>query len=275
MPLRADPIPDPMLPSVARVARVRLEGSDVVTLWLDWPGWHGGAAGQFNMLGLPGLGEVPFSLSGGTGPGETLMHTIRAVGPVSKALAGLRASDQLTIRGPYGAPWPLDAAAEGSDVLIVSGGLGLAPLRPVITHFAKRAADFASVQLVIGARSPADLFFHEEFDDWREAGLSVRLTVDHAPAGWPGRVGVVTPLIEVKPDVTALLCGPEIMMRVVAEHLTGAGVADDAIHVSLERNMQCGVGLCGHCQLGSVLLCRDGPVLDWTRARPLMQIEEL
>lgn len=266
---------DPMLPGVARVRRVRPDGPDVVTLWLDWPDWMGGAPGQFNMLGLPGLGEIPVSLSGGLAQGATVMHTVRAVGPVSRALAELRANSVLTIRGPYGVPWPVTHIPAGGDVLIVAGGLGLAPLRPVIHHFATRSDRFRSVQVIVGARSPADLFFHRDYDDWRDAGLSVGLTVDHAPSGWPGHVGTVTPLIEALPDATAFLCGPEIMMRVVAESLTGAGVSADAIHVSLERNMQCGVGLCGHCQLGPVLLCRDGPVLNWTQARPLMQIEEL
>ncbi len=279
MALAADPAArpgaaDPMRPEVARVTRRRPDGPDVVTLWLDWPGWKGSAPGQFNMMGLPGLGEVPISVSGGTGTPGRVMQTIRAVGPVSRALAALEADEALTIRGPYGRPWPV-AGRQGKPVLIVAGGLGLAPLRPVIRHFARHRAEHPSVDLVIGARSPADLFFHDEYEDWREAGLSVALTVDHAPPGWPGRVGVVTPLIRTEGPVAAFLCGPEIMMRVSAERLTGHGADAGDIHVSLERNMQCGVGLCGHCQLGPVLLCRDGPVLDWAAARPLMRIEEL
>jgi NAD(P)H-flavin reductase len=265
---------DAMLPGVARIRNSRTEAPDVVTHWMDWDGWRGCAPGQFNMLGLPGLGEVPISVSGLTRGAGRVMHTIRAVGPVSRALAALEPGAALTIRGPYGTGWPV-AAAEGADVTIVAGGLGLAPLRPVIRHFAERA-DGRRVRLVIGARSPADLGFLHDYDDWREAGIELSLTVDHAPPGWPGRVGVVTDLIGAGPGRTvAFVCGPEIMMRVAAMRLEDLGVSRDDIHISLERNMQCGAGLCGHCQIGPVLLCRDGPVLDWARARPLMLVEDL
>jgi NAD(P)H-flavin reductase len=271
----AETVPaDAMLPGVARIRRSRTEGPDVVTHWMDWDGWAGCAPGQFNMLGLPGLGEVPISVSGLTRQGGEVMHTIRALGPVSRGLAALEPGAALTIRGPYGRGWPVDRA-EGADVTIVAGGLGLAPLRPVIRHFAERA-EGRRVRLVIGARSPADLSFLRDYDDWRGAGVDLSLTVDHAPPGWPGRVGVVTDLIGAGPGRTvAFVCGPEIMMRVTARRLGELGVAPHDIHVSLERNMQCGAGLCGHCQIGPVLLCRDGPVLDWATARPLMMVEDL
>ncbi|MCU4653945.1 FAD/NAD(P)-binding protein [Roseibacterium sp. SDUM158016] len=271
----AEPLPqDGMLPGVGRVLSCRTEAPDVVTHRIAWDGWEGCAPGQFNMLGLPGLGEVPISVSGGTRtPGEVL-HTIRAVGPVSRGLAALKPGAALTMRGPYGRGWPVEAA-DGAQVTIVAGGLGLAPLRPVIRHFAETARA-RRVRLVIGARSPADLGFLQDYDDWRGAGIDLALTVDHAPPGWPGRVGVVTDLISAGPGRTvAYVCGPEIMMRVSAMRLQALGVDAGDIFLSLERNMKCGAGLCGHCQLGPVLLCRDGPVLDWARARPLMMVEDL
>lgn len=273
---RAEPAhADPMLPQVASVSARSDEVADVVTLQFDAPGWQGCAPGQFTMLGLPGLGEIPVSVSGGIRPGETLEQTIRAVGPVSRALFDLPVGAQLTMRGPYGQGWPVPERSE-TPCLIVAGGLGLAPLRPLIRHRFRSRGTTGPTRVVIGAREPGSLLFTNRYDHWRSEGLEVSVTVDHAPPGWPGRVGVVTTLLDTVADGgMAYVCGPEIMMRLTAQALEGFGMPAGAIHVSLERNMQCGIGLCGHCQLGAVLLCRDGPVLPWAEAQRLLRVREL
>jgi NAD(P)H-flavin reductase len=181
------------------------------------------------------------------------------------------------VRGPFGVGWPV-AAAEGSDALVVGGGIGFAPLRPVVHQVLAERERFGNVAVLVGARTPADVLYQEEIEDWRDrGGLRVDVTVDVAPRGWPGQVGLVTSLLESCPvgfeNVTAFLCGPEIMMRVVARALIDRGADPSRIHVSLERNMHCAVRLCGHCQLGPVFVCAEGPVLSWASAAPLLAVQ--
>jgi NAD(P)H-flavin reductase len=226
------------------------------------------APGQFNMLYLPGVGEVAISVSGGPGEGSSIAHTIRPVGRVTRALEALRPGSMIGIRGPYGSTWPLDQA-RGHDVVIVAGGLGLAPLRLAVKALLAERAQYGRLVLLYGARQPADLLFAAEYDDWKRHGFELLATVDRADASWRGNVGVVPVLLRrlrVDPARTVLLaCGPEIMMRFsVAEALTD-GLNEGAIYVSLERTMQCAVGLCGHCQLGPEFLCKDGPVLVYRK----------
>lgn len=271
------PPSEAMLPDVAEVSVTRREGPGVITHEIAWPAWAGCAPGQFNMLGLPGLGEVPVSVSGGTAAAGPVFHTIRALGPVSTALAELPPGGALTIRGPFGRPWPLDVPPR-RPVLIVAGGLGVAPLRPVIHHFAREARQGLPVRLVIGARGPNDLVSWRDYDGWRAQGVDLVLTVDHAPPEWPWHVGFVTRFtaeMSRRTDgrLVAYLCGPEVMMRATALQLAGQGVAPSDIFLSLERTMPCGVGQCGRCGVGPILLCRDGPVLSWQRAWPLMRVE--
>lgn len=275
MALSAEPLTDPMIPQLARVVERREEAPGVVTLWLDLPGWQGCAPGQFNMLGRPGVGEVAISVSGGAATSGRVMHTIRAVGAVSAALCAAEPGAVLTLRGPFGVGWPVEEAQ--GDAMVVAGGLGLAPLRPAIEALLARPE--GRLTLCYGMRSPADRLFVEDLTAWAEQGMTLRLTADQAEPGWTGRVGVVTGLIDAADfdgaGAAAFVCGPEIMMRFGANTLTDAGLPPDRVFVSMERNMQCGIGLCGHCQLGPVLVCRDGPVLPWDRAQPLMRIKEL
>ncbi|TCC31076.1 oxidoreductase [Kribbella speibonae] len=268
-----------MLPVRYRVTDRRAETGDSATLWLDpvdepLPPV---APGQFTMLYAFGVGEIPISISGIED--GTLVHTIRAVGAVSRALHDARPGTVVGARGPFGTTWRL-AGAIGSDLVIVAGGIGLAPLRPVVAVALDERPSFAGVTVVAGARTPDEFLFRDELDEWaKRDDLDLRLTVDRPAPGWDGPVGFVTePLAGVAVDplrTAAFLCGPEPMMRFSANLLLDKGVPAFRILVSLERNMKCGVGLCGHCQLGPALVCRDGPVVDYAYAEPLLSVKEL
>ena len=276
----AAPAP-PMWPARYLVAARIQETYDTVTLLLrpvDRP-IRTPRPGQFTMLYAFGVGEVPVSVSGiGEAPGQVLVQTIRAVGAVTRALCATTPGDMIGVRGPFGTDWRV-SAADGRDLLIVAGGIGLAPLRPVVLAALAAQARYGRVVLLVGARSPADLVFTRELEVWRRRGGDVRVTVDHGDVDWDGRVGLVTGLIHdaiADPArTTGFVCGPEIMMRLSAKALVDAGIPARDIRVSLERNMRCGVALCGHCQLGPLLVCRDGPVVSYAEATPLLAIKEL
>ncbi len=273
--------PTPMLPEIFEVKRVKRETSDTFTLELTRPG--GGAAafafgpGQFNMLYAFGQGEAPISISGDPARPETLVHTVRSVGNVTRAICALRPGAQLGVRGPFGATWPV-AEMPGQDVVIVAGGLGLAPLRPALYHILARRQDYGNVEVIYGARSPEDLLYRRELERWRgRFDLRVHVSVDRAGADWRGGVGVVTiviPRTRFDPaSTTALVCGPQLMMRYTVLELLGRGLQPAQIFVSMERHMKCGLGLCGHCQWGPFFVCKDGPVFrfdavkDWFERR--------
>ncbi len=269
-----------MLPVLRQVLRRRRETQDTVTLTVD-PGDEGFAfaPGQFNMLAVPGVGEVPISISGNPEDPRRLVHTVRAVGPVTRALARLRPGETLGVRGPFGTPWPV-AEQTGRDLLIVAGGLGLAPLRPALYQILARRREFGAVEVIYGSRSPQDLLYRGELSRWRgRFDLRVRVTVDAAGPDWRGPVGVVTTLIPQArfdpPYTSALVCGPGVMMRFTVAELLARGVPGERIFVSLERNMQCGLGLCGHCQLGPVFVCKDGPVFSYARVKKWLQLREI
>jgi NAD(P)H-flavin reductase len=278
----AAPAPaDPMLPRPFRIVDTRWDTGDTVTMVLESldGGGLGFAPGQFTMLHAFGVGEVPISISGDPGTPQGLTHTIRDVGNVTHALVGARPGTVVGVRGPYGTGWQVSDGA-GGDVVVVAGGIGLAPLRPVLWEVAAHRADYGRVVLLYGARSPEDRLFADDLQRWAdESGITVEVTVDYAPAGWSGRVGPVTTLVSragFDPAHTlALVCGPEIMMTLTANALMGRGVTADRVRLSMERNMKCGVGLCGHCQLRELFLCVDGPVLTYERLAPLMDVWEL
>ncbi|MFE3650663.1 FAD/NAD(P)-binding protein [Streptomyces sp. NPDC059101] len=232
--------------------------------------------GQFAMVYAFGVGDIPLSLSGLDG--HRLTHTIRAVGAVSRALHGLRPGATVGVRGPFGVGWELPAA-DRSDLVVVAGGLGLAPLRPLVRAALAAPRRYGRPAVLIGTRTPGDVLCARDVEAWRSAGARVGITVDRPDEGWRGDVGVVTALLnraEFDPRATvAFVCGPEVMMRATARELVHRGVAPDRIQVSLERTMHCGTGHCGHCQLGPLLLCRDGPVVSWKRAEPLLAVREL
>jgi NAD(P)H-flavin reductase len=268
-----------MNPSRYRVCERVVETSDTVTLTLEpvdvpLPAF---LPGQFAMLYAFGIGEVPISVSDRSGA-TGLIHTLRAVGAVTRALHDVTVGQIVGVRGPFGTTWGVPAP-RGSELLIVAGGIGLAPLRPVIRHAVSQRDRYRRVVVLIGARTPADLLYPTEYEAWRAAGLDVHSTVDRADTGWNGNVGVVTTLfdrVDVDPDRTvAMLCGPEVMMRFAARGLLALGTDPQAIRVSLERNMRCGIAHCGHCQLGPLLVCRDGPVVGYDVAGPLITTKEL
>ena len=219
--------------------------------------------GQFNMIYVPGVGEVPISVSdvGLEAPG--IGHTIRFVGRVTRVIGSLQAGAVLGMRGPYGRGWPMEQA-RGRDVVVVAGGLGLAPLRMVMRALLADRDQFGRLTLVYGARQPADLLYASEYTEWERQGIELLVTVDRADHSWKGRVGVVPVLfnrLRIDPERTVVLtCGPEILMRFAVSDALTRGVSDQDIYYSIERNMQCAVGLCGHCQLGPAFLCKDGPV---------------
>jgi NAD(P)H-flavin reductase len=271
-----------MLPAPWRIERVRKETADTFTLALaprvDGPPLHF-AAGQFNMLYVFGVGEVPISISGNPREPSPLIHTTRAVGVVTRAMAKLKTGDVIGLRGPYGSGWPL-AQAVGRDLVIAAGGIGLAPLRSVIYEVLARRKDFGEVVLLMGARTPQDIPFKAELRRWNAGrDLQVHVTVDHALGPWRGNVGVVTRLIaqaDFDPaNAIALMCGPEVMMRFTALELQKRGLTTERIYASLERNMRCALGFCGHCQFGPTFICKDGPVFRYDRVKPLLNVREL
>jgi NAD(P)H-flavin reductase len=268
-----------MVPRPFRVAGRRRETRDTWTLELVPVSGDPVAAepGQFMMVYAFGIGEVPLSVSDCSA--DRLVHTVRAVGAVTQALCAARPGTVVGVRGPFGQGWPL-AEASGADVVIVAGGLGLAPLRPLVHEVLRRRGEHGEVAVLVGSRTPADLLYRRELAGWqRRRDVQAEVTVDAAAPGWSGRVGLVTALLagaRFDPAATvAFTCGPEIMMRFAATALVDAGVPADRVHLSMERNMHCGVGHCGHCQLGPTLICRDGPVYSYAEVGPLMAVREL
>lgn len=300
-----DAIQDPWRPHPATIRRIVREidhhASSVFTLELELdPAPYADAyrflPGQFNMLYLPGAGEVAISHSGPTGgsianqlaPGSFL-HTIRSVGRVTRAIEMLQVGQRLGVRGPYGNPWP-DSELESKDVLIVSGGLGMAPLRPVIYSIQSQRHRYRNVNLVYGSRSPDLILYKAELKHWAASDIRIEATVDRTDANvsnsWSGPIGPVTLLIDRRQSKSAypdfdplqtavLICGPEVMMHYSALSALKLGVPPSAIWISMERNMQCGVGYCGHCQWGPFFLCKDGPVLRYDQASAYLNIKDL
>ena len=235
--------------------------------------------GQFNMVYVFGVGEAAISISGDPEVPGTYVHTVRAAGKISQAILAAAPGDILGVRGPYGVGWPVEEAV-GHDVVVVAGGLGIAPVRPLIYELMRRRDRFARVEIIYGARTPKDLVYYDQIQTWRaRTDLRFQTTVDTAGREWYGDVGVVTtrlPDARFDPDrTTAYLCGPEIMMRLTAEALQARGVPDDRIWVSLERNMKCAIGICGHCQLGPDFVCRNGPVFRYKEIRRYLAVREL
>jgi NAD(P)H-flavin reductase len=267
-------------PARWRVAASRRETHDVVTLVLEPPRGEAFSfgPGQFNMLYAFGVGEVPISISGDPGAAGPVLHTIRDVGAVTHALCSLQPGDEVGVRGPYGTGWPLPGA-EGGDVVIVAGGLGLPPLRPAIYRVLANRDRYRRVVLLYGARTPADLLFTGEVAGWRSRfDLEVEVTVDAAGDAWRGDVGVVPDLIaraRFDPAATAYVVGPEVMIRFTIRALLAAGLAAGRVFVSMERDMQCAVAMCGHCQLGPFLVCRDGPVFCYRSLAPWFWMREV
>jgi NAD(P)H-flavin reductase len=271
-----------MLPRPFRVIKVRSEAADTVTLSLvaaRGDSEFSFRPGQFTMLYVFGVGEVPISVSGDPGQGRLLQHTVRRVGAVTRALCDVQVGREIGIRGPYGRGWPI-GEAEGKDVLIIAGGIGLAPLRPAVVEILANRDRFGSLSVLYGVRTPEDLLFEDDLHSWRgRFDIEVEVTVDRSTPVWRGDVGVVTtllPRVSFDPSNTiALVCGPEIMMKVVARELTDVGVSPEDMFLSIERNMKCAIGFCGHCQFGSDFICRDGPVMSYASVAARLGVPEL
>ncbi len=261
---------EPMSPKPFRIQRIKKETRDTFTIDLEPAESADGfpfAAGQFNMLYVFGIGEVPISISGNPVNPKVLKHTIREIGIVTKALRKLRKGEILGVRGPLGSYWPLEKSEE-KDVVIVAGGIGLAPLRPALYQLISQRKRYGRIALLYGTRAPEDLLYRNELEQWRgRFDVEVKVTVDNATEDWRGDVGVVTTLIrrtQFDPLRTvAMICGPEVMMRFTITELQNYGVKNENIFISMERNMKCGVGFCGHCQFGPVFVCKDGPVFSY------------
>ena len=275
---------NPWLSHSAIIDRIVLETPGVATYELVFPDPDLAAAysflpGQFNMLYLPGVGEIAISVSGDPADGMRLPHTIRSAGNVTRALAKMKEGAGLGLRGPFGSEWPIDACG-GKDVVLVGGGIGLAPLRPAIYKLLADRNRFGTLTLLYGARTPDTILYSKEFDQWRAQGLDVQVTVDRTSDGWSGNVGVVTLLLDRLPlpdpeNSILLSCGPEVMMWYTIQSARSRGIPDQSLYVSLERNMNCAIGLCGHCQFGPAFVCKDGPVFRYDRVASILKVDDL
>jgi NAD(P)H-flavin reductase len=271
-----------MTPHPHRVVSRRRETHDTWTVALEpLPGQELPlfAPGQFGMLYAFGVGEIPISLSGAATALDPLRCTVRGVGGVSGALCAAEPGDLVGLRGPFGSRWPLVEAIAG-DVLIVAGGLGLAPLRPAIHHLLAHRNEYERVIICYGGRSAGELLFVNEFEEWRRRyDLDIDVIVDVAALDWHGKVGVVTKLVELAafdPENTiAMACGPEVMLRFVALTLRARNLPADRLYISMERNMHCAIAQCGHCQFGPRFICREGPVLRYDEVERWLKVPEL
>ena len=280
--ISTDATPGDMVPQPYTITAQRKDTYDTFTLDMvagDGKPVMAFAPGQFNMLYAFGVGEVPISISGDPTTNDRLVQTVREVGSVTSALRRLRKGDTVGVRGPFGTAWPVKEA-EGSDLVILAGGIGIAPLRPVIYSALKRRRKFGRFVIMYGSRTPHDLLYYRELQQWKARyDIEVEITVDRAIGPWRGNVGVVTTLIpRVKFDplsAIVMVCGPEIMMRFGIMELRRANVPEDNIYISMERNMKCGCGLCGHCQCGPLFVCKDGPVFRYLQMKRLLNIREI
>jgi NAD(P)H-flavin reductase len=275
---------NPWLAHSVRIARVSRETPGVATYDLIFEDpkvaeEYSFLPGQFNMLYLPGLGEIAISVSGDPGQRGRVPHTIREAGNVTRTLAGLREGSSIGLRGPFGSSWPVEQC-RGRNVVLVAGGIGLAPLRPAISALLANRNDFGQLSLLIGAREPSGLLYPTEYGSWRVQGMSVQVTVDQAVDDWKGNLGVVTTLLDRLPlpdpaNTILMTCGPEVMMWYTIQSAISRGLRQELLFLSLERNMNCAIGLCGHCQFGAQFICKDGPVFPFERVASILKVDDL
>jgi len=276
-------VKNPYLPELATIQRVKPETYDTTTFTLRLDDPQARAAfhhrpGQFIELSVFGIGEAPFCIASSAHGRDTFDISVRKVGRVTAALHDMREGGQVGIRGPLGNWFPFEEV-EGKHILFVGGGIGLFPLRPQIQEVCRARDRFASITVLYGARTPRDLVYRDELEQWRhQEGMVCLLTVDVGEDGWTGRVGVVGSLLpEVRFDVSrgvAFVCGPPIMIRFVTQDLLNMGFAEDAIITTLERHMRCGIGKCNHCMIGDKWVCKDGPVFTYRQMKAMMEFEE-
>ena len=254
---------NPYIPSIAEIRDIIDETPDTKTFVIE-PGLSF-KPGQFVELTVFGYGEAPFSISGGDE--DRIELSIRAVGNVTRKLHAMKIGEHVGIRGPFGNGWPLEKA-EGRNLLMVAGGIGLAPLKPVIEWVCRNRSRLNEVTLIYGARRPSLLLFKRMFDEWKKC-MNVLLTVDEPEEGWKGEVGVVTKLcdkVKKLSDALTFMCGPPVMMKYASKTLIEFGFSPDDLYLSLERNMRCGIGICGHCAVSGMYVCKDGPIFPLNEA---------
>jgi NAD(P)H-flavin reductase len=281
--LTADPpTANPWVPHLATIHSIKKETPGVQTFELTFNDPAMGSnyrflPGQFNMLYLPGIGEAAISVSSDPDRTGGLAHTVRAAGNVTSAMARRGPGDEVGLRGPFGAGWPMQLC-RGQDIVIAAGGVGLAPLRPALCHILNHRADYGRVILLYGGRTSGDLLYAEEYEHWRSKDIEVEVTVDIGDNEWKGNIGVV-PVLFYRlrlnaPRTRLLTCGPEVMIRFVIFEALARRVKAEDIFLSMERNMKCAVGLCGHCQLGPAFVCKEGPVFSYRRIEPYLHVED-
>ncbi len=274
---------DPMTPEAMKIKKIFWETEDVFTIELAYENDErrefSFKPGQFNMLYAFGVGEAAISISSDSSRRSSLLHTIHKVGYVTNVLSKLKKGDIIGLRGPFGSSWPLEQN-KGKDICIIAGGIGLAPLRPAIYHILKHRKQFGKFVILYGVRTPRDILYPVELELWRKKyDVEIDVTVDRSDSTWRGHVGVVTTLlnyVELNPEKTrAMVCGPEIMMKYAVDELKKNGVDEKGIYVSLERNMKCALGFCGHCQYGPSFVCKDGPVFSFSNVTDIFEVKEL
>lgn len=275
---------NPFLPQPAEIVEKRREAEEIYTVRVrlceeDSRRAYRFLPGQFNMLYAFGAGDVPMSIVSDPEDGDVIGHTLRVVGPVTQALGALKEGETLGLRGPFGSSWPL-AEAKGKDVLIVTGGLGCAPTLGALHYLFRRREDYGTIRIVHGVKAAKDLIMHRQFEEWRRAPRTeVYLTADKSSGRWKHKIGLVPHLLQEVPfdaaSTLVMMCGPEVMMRLAIKQLIYKGISASRIYLSLERNMKCALGFCGHCQFGPAFICKDGPVLRYDRIQPLFNIAEV
>lgn len=274
---------DPMMPQFVKINKLVWETEHVYTIYLspndEMENGFRFKPGQFNMVYVFGAGEAAISISSSPFKPKTLIHTIHKVGTVTSALSKYKKGDYIGIRGPFGSSWPVEAGI-GKDMCIIAGGIGLAPLRPLIYTLFKNRKDYGKIYILYGARTPQDLLYRVELEQWAKLfNIEIHVTVDRGDQSWKGNVGFAAQLLSYieldKKNTISMVCGPEMMMKFTIEDLLDKELPKENIYLSLERNMKCAIGLCGHCQFGPKFICKDGPVFSYPEVRHLLERKEI
>ncbi|KGP63352.1 Ni/Fe hydrogenase subunit gamma [Legionella norrlandica] len=273
--------PDPYLPKEVEIVKRTQESSSIFTLHLritdeEQHKQFQFYPGQFNMLYLYGVGEVAISIVSDPRRKATLSHTIRAVGRVTKAMQQLQVGDRLGMRGPFGVGWPLEKV-KGKDVIVLTGGLGCAPSVSIINYVIRRRNHYGKLSILQGVKHSEDFIFRKQYAQWQKSPhTEVYIAADQAGPKWPWSVGYVTDMIDnitIQPENSVvMMCGPEMMMNTAVKVFTEKGIPESNIYLSMERNMECGIGHCGHCQYGGLFVCKDGPVFAYTQVKELFKV---
>lgn len=261
----------------SEVLKVTDETSNIKTITLRPRSNVSFRAGQFMDVTLPGIGEAPFTPSSNHNRTETLDFTIMSAGRVTKLIHQAKAGDVVGVRGPYGTQYPLDKF-RGKEVFIVGGGVGLAPLRALLYALFNDVSEYKKIILRYGARSPKDIVYKNEIDSWKGKGghVDIGVTCDVGDGSWKGNVGLVTTILKTEGldinNAVTIVCGPPIMMKFATFKLLDLGFKDSQIYLSMEKNMSCGIGKCGHCRIGPYYACKDGPVFSYDKIKELPNI---